>query len=183
LATLVAGANAALTVENPGLDHVVVGLGWDAIASNGPSAELVPFAVMCDAGGAALSNDHLVFFNQLVSADASVTFAGDEDQEQIDVALSLVPADVAKIVFFVYVDPDVRGKGSFATVRNTHIRVATAENRELVRFDVPASNLGSVTAVIFGELYRHRDDWKFRALGQGYSTGLAGVAKDYGITL
>ncbi|MGA7204744.1 MAG: TerD family protein [Specibacter sp.] len=183
MATLVAGANAALTGENPGLNHVVVGLGWDAIASNGPSAELVPFAVMCDSGGAAVSNDHLVFFNQLVSADSSVTFAGDEDQEQIDVDLALVPADIAKIVFFVYVDPDVRGKGSFATVRNSHIRVATAENRELVRFEIPASNLDSVTAMIFGELYRYRDDWKFRALGQGYSTGLAGVAKDYGITL
>lgn len=183
MASLIAGANAALTMENPGLDHVVVGLGWDAVPSHGPSAELVPFAVMCDSGGQALSNDHLVFFNQLVSADSSVTFAGDADQEQIDVELGRVPGNVAKIVFFVYVDPDVRGRGSFASVRNSHIRVATAENRELVRFDIPATNLDSVTAVIFGELYRHGSDWKFRALGQGYSTGLAGVAKDYGITL
>lgn len=183
MATLVAGANAALTAENPGLDHVVVGMGWDIIPSNGPRAELVPFAVMCDAGGQAVSNEHLVFFNQLVSADASMTFVGDADQEQIDVDLSRVPAEISKIIFLAYVDPEFRGQGTFGSVRSAHIRVATAENRELVRFDLAATGLEAVTAMIFGELYRHRDDWKFRALGQGYRTGLAGVAKDYGISL
>ncbi|WP_207343705.1 TerD family protein [Arthrobacter sp. E3] len=183
MAALVAGANAALTVENPGLDHVVVGMGWDTIPSNGPQAELVPFVVMCDGDGKAVSNDHLVFFNQLVSADSSVTFIGDGDQEQIDVQLKLVPEDVSKIIFLAYVDPELRGHGSFASVRSAHIRVATDENRELVRFNMSVLKLESVTAMIFGELYRHRTDWKFRALGQGYSTGLAGVAKDYGISL
>ncbi len=178
-----AGANAALTAENPGLDHVVVGMGWDSISSNGPQAELVPFALMCDASGEALSNDHLVFFNQLVSADSSMAFIGDADQEQIDVQLNLVPAEVTKIIFLAYVDPEFRGQGTFASVRRSHIRVATANNNELVRFDLNVDQLDSVTAMIFGELYRHRSDWKFRALGQGYSTGLAGVAKDFGIAL
>jgi tellurium resistance protein TerD len=179
----VAGANAALTSENPGLDHVVVGMGWDTIPSRGPQAELVPFAVMCDVSGQAVSNDHLVYFNQLVSADASVTFIGDGDQEQIDVLLGQVPAEISKIIFLAYVDPEYRGQGTFASVRSAHVRVATAENRELVRFDLSVTKLEAVTAMIFGELYRHRDDWKFRALGQGYTTGLAGVAKDYGIRL
>ncbi|MHA7304375.1 TerD family protein [Arthrobacter sp. TMN-49] len=183
MAALVAGANAALTAENPGLDHVVVAMGWDTIPSNGPQVELVPFALMCDVDGKAISNDHLVFFNQLVSADESMTFIGDSDQEQIDVLLDQVPADVAKIIFLAYVDPDVRGQGTFTSVRSSHIRVANPQNRELVRFDIAAIQLASVTAMIFGELYRHRTDWKFRALGQGYSTGLAGVAKDYGIRL
>ncbi len=183
MAALVAGANAALTGENPGLDHVVVGMGWDTIPSNGPQTELVPFVVMCDGDGKAVSNDHLVFFNQLVSADSSVTFIGDGDQEQIDVQLNLVPEDVSKIIFLAYVDPELRGHGSFASVRSAHLRVATDENRELVRFNLSVLKLESVTAMIFGELYRHKTDWKFRALGQGYSTGLAGVARDYGISL
>lgn len=183
MASLVAGANAALTGENPGLDHVVVGLGWDAIPSRGPQAEIVPFAVMCDTSGEAVSNEHLVYFNQLVSADSSVTFVGDGDQEQIDVQFSLVPAEISKIIFFAYVDPEFRGQGTFASVRSAHIRVATADNRELVRFELSMSNVDTVTAMIFGELYRHREDWKFRALGQGYTSGLTGVAKDYGISL
>lgn len=183
MATLVAGGNAALTAENPGLDHIVVGMGWDSIPSNGPQAELVPFALMCDASGEAVSNDHLVFFNQLVSADSSMAFIGDGDQEQIDVQLNLVPEEITKIIFLAYVDPEFRGQGTFAAVRSSHIRVATANNKELVRFDLKVDKLESITAMIFGELYRHRSDWKFRALGQGYSTGLAGVAKDFGIAL
>ncbi|WP_026556433.1 TerD family protein [Arthrobacter sp. 35W] len=181
MGNLVPGANAALTAENPGLAKVLVGMGWETIPSLGPQAELVPFAVLCDSSGAALSNDHMVFFNQIASADGSVVFAGDDDTEQIDVDLSLVPADVAKIAFIVYVDPDTRGNGTFSSVRSAYIRVATAENRELVRFNVPISAADNITAMMFGELYRHRDDWKFRALGQGYSTGLAGVAKDFRI--
>ncbi|WP_427015947.1 TerD family protein [Pseudarthrobacter sp. P1] len=181
MGNLVPGANAALTAENPDLAKVLVGLGWETIPSLGPAAELVPFAVLCDDSGAALSSEHMVFFNQIASADGSVAFAGSEDAEQIDVDLALVPANVAKIAFIVYVDPDVRGTATFSSVRRAHIRVATAENRELVRFEVPISSADNITAMMFGELYRHRDGWKFRALGQGYTTGLAGVAKDFRI--
>lgn len=179
MGNLVAGANAALTAENPGLSKVLVGLGWQSIPSRGPQSELVPLAIMCDAGGRAVSNDHLVFFNQIASPEGSVAFAGTDDQEQIDVDLSLVPASVAKITFIVYVDPDLRGPGTFSAIRGQYIRVATAQNQELVRFDIPQSPQDNITAMMFGELYRHREDWKFRALGQGYTTGLRGVAADF----
>jgi tellurium resistance protein TerD len=183
MAAMVAGANAALTAENPGLHELLVGFGWETIPSRGPQAELVPLAIMCGADGRSLSNDHLVFFNQVVSADGSVTFDDDEDDEEIDVDLSLVPAEVAKIVFLVYVDPDVRGAGNFSAVRSAYIRVASPEGRELVRFVVPAGDNRTINVMMFGELYRHREDWKFRALGQGYTTGLRGVAADFRIDL
>jgi tellurium resistance protein TerD len=176
---LVAGANAALTAENPGLSKILIGLGWQSIPSRGPQSELVPLAIMCDAGGRAISNDHLVFFNQIASPEGSVAFAGTDDQEQIDVDLSLVPDGVAKITFVVYVDPDLRGPGTFSAIRGQYIRVATAQNQELVRFDIPQSPQDNITAMMLGELYRHRADWKFRALGQGYTTGLRGVAADF----
>ena len=181
--TMIPGANAALTAENPGLSELLVGFGWEIIPSRGPQAELVPLAILCDAQGRSLSNDHLVFFNQIVSQDGSVAFRDDRDVEEIDVDLSLVPAEVAKIVFIVYVDPDVRGVGNFSSVRSAYVRVATPDNRELVRFDLPPGDHNNVDVLMFGELYRHRDDWKFRALGQGYSTGLRGVAADFGIDL
>lgn len=181
--TMIPGANAALTAENPGLSELMVGFGWEIIPSRGPQAELVPLAILCDAQGTSLSNDHLVFFNQIVSQDGSVAFRDDRDVEEIDVDLSLVPAEVAKIVFIIYVDPDVRGAGNFSSVRSAYVRVATPDNRELVRFDLPPGENNNVDVLMFGELYRHRDDWKFRALGQGYSTGLRGVAADFRIDL
>lgn len=181
--TMVPGANAALTAENPDLTRVVVALGWDVIESHGPEAELVPLTVLCGDDGRALSNEDLVFFNQIVSHDGSVAFVDDADDEEIDVDLSAVPPEVAKIVFLVYVDPDVRGVGTFASVRSAYIRVATEDGRELVRFTVPSGDNRSINAMIFGELYRNRDQWKFRAQGQGYTSGLRGVADDFRISL
>lgn len=183
MGVLVAGMNAALTAENPGLTQLLVGFGWDIIPSRGPQAELVPLAVMCGDDGKAVSNEHLVFFNQIESQDGSVTFVSAADVEEIDVDLALIPDDVAKIAFVVYVDPEVRGAGDFSAVRSAYVRVATTAGRELVRFDIPLTEVRGSQAVLFGELYRHRSDWKFRALGQGYSAGLAGVADDFRIDL
>lgn len=183
MASLVAGANAALTAENPGLTDVMVGLSWSAIPSRGPQAELVPLVILCGAGGRALSDEHLVFFNQLASPDGAVVFSGTEDQEQVDVHLPGVPDQVTKMVFAVYADPEVRGTGTFVAVRSAYIRVVRPDGRELVRFELPAGKLDTITAMMFGELYRHRDGWKFRALGQGYTTGLRGLAADFGFDI
>lgn len=183
LVSMIAGTNAALTAENPGLTRVLIGLGWDVVVSNGPQSELVPMAIMCGPNGRALSDEHLVFFNQIHSPEGSVQFAGTEDEEQIDVDLALVPAAVSKISVLVYIDPDVRGPGTFAAVKSAYIRVADRTNRELVRFAVPTSGREKISAMVFGELYRHGAGWKFRALGQGYENGLAGVATDFRLKL
>lgn len=179
---LVAGGNTSLTADNPLLKELIVGFGWNVIASNGPAAELVPSAIMCGEDGKAVSDEHFVFFNQLATPDGSVQYVQGDDQEQIDVNLSLVPEKVTKIVFVVYVDPDVRKPRTFSAVRNSYVRVADKEGRDIVRYNVD-TDVSQSTAVIFGELYRYKGSWKFRALGQGYSHGLLGVAKDFGVDL
>lgn len=179
---LVAGGNTSLTADNPLLKELVVGFGWNVISSNGPAAELVPSAIMCGEDGKAVSDDHFVFFNQLAAPDGSVQYVQGDDQEQIDVNLALVPEKVAKIVFVVYVDPDVRKPRTFSAVRNSYVRVADKEDRDIVRYNVD-TDVSQSTAVVFGELYRYKGAWKFRALGQGYSHGLQGVAKDFGVAL
>ncbi|RNL49871.1 TerD family protein [Arthrobacter oryzae] len=183
MASMVAGSNAALTAENPDLGKVLLGIGWDTVPSRGPQSEPVPMVIMCGPDGRAVSDEHLVFFNQIASPEGSITFAGTEDQEQIDVDLNRVPDSVSKIAVLVYIDPDVRGPGTFGAVRNTYLRVADEENRELLRFDVPPVNMDKINAMILGELYRHGGGWKFRALGQGYETGLAAVAADFRLKL
>jgi tellurium resistance protein TerD len=180
---MIAGSNAALTAENPGLSKVLLGIGWDIVPSRGPQAELVPMVIMCGKDGRAISDDHLVFFNQIASPDGSIAFAGTEDREQIDVDLDRVPEAVSKIAVLLYVDPDVRGPGTFGAVREAYLRVANEENRELLRFSVPPEKLDAINAMILGELYRHAGGWKFRALGQGYESGLAAVAADFKLTL
>lgn len=180
---MIPGSNAALTAENPELHKVLVGFGWSITPSRGPQSELVPMAILCGHDGRALSDEHLVFFNQLSSPEGGVEFAGTQDAEQIDVDLDHVPDAVRKIAFVVYVDPDVRGPGNFGAVKNSYVRLADERNRELLRFDIPGGSQSQIKAMMFGELYRHGEGWKFRAVGQGYQNGLAGVAADYRLSL
>lgn len=182
---MIPGSNASLTAENPGLRKVLVGFGWTVTPSRGAQSEMVPMAIMCGRDGRALSDEHLVFFNQLSSPDAGMEFVGDEDKEQIDVDLPRVPEAVQKIAFLVYVDPDVRGPGNFGAVKSSYIRLADESNRELLRFDIPGRNHDQnlIKAMMFGELYRYGNEWKFRAIGQGYQNGLAGVATDFRLNL
>jgi tellurium resistance protein TerD len=94
-----------------------------------------------------------------------------------------VPAEVDKIVVTVSIyDAESRGQ-SFGQVRNAYIRVVNqADNNEITRYDL-TEDASTETAMIFGELYRNGPEWKFRAVGQGYSTGLAGIARDFGVNV
>jgi tellurium resistance protein TerD len=188
--SLTKGGNVSLTKQAPGLSAVLIGLGWDERMTTGQAFDLDASALMLTAGGRILSDSHFVFFNNLVSPDGSVehtgdnlTGAGEGDDEQIKVDLAAVPAEVDRIVFPVSIyDAEVR-RQNFGQVRNAFIRVVNqADDSELARYDL-SEDASSETAMIFGELYRHSGDWKFRAVGQGYSSGLAGIARDYGVNV
>jgi tellurium resistance protein TerD len=138
----------------------------------------------------ALSEKHFVFFNNLASPDGTVEHTGDNttgegegDDEAIKVNLAGMAPDVQKIVFPVSIyDADSRGQ-SFGQVRNAFIRVVNAANNsEIARYDL-SEDASTETAMVFGELYRNGSEWKFRAVGQGWTSGLAGIAKDYGINV
>jgi tellurium resistance protein TerD len=131
-----------------------------------------------------------VFFNNLKSADGSVehlgdnlTGAGEGDDEQVNVNLASVPAGVDKIVFPVSIyDAESRSQ-SFGQVRNAFIRIVNqAGGAELARYDL-SEDASTETAMVFGELYRSSGDWKFRAVGQGYASGLKGIAQDFGVNV
>ena len=190
--SLTKGGNVSLTkTAGPaGLTAVTIGLGWDARTTTGTDFDLDASAIMCGADGKVLSDKHFVFFNNLTSADGSVqhagdnlTGAGDGDDEQIRVNVAAVPAEVDKIVFPVSIyDADSRSQ-SFGQVRNAFIRVENdADKSEMARYDL-SEDASTETAMVFGELYRSNGEWKFRAVGQGYATGLRGIAQDFGVNV
>jgi tellurium resistance protein TerD len=188
--SLAKGGNVSLTKQAPGLSAVVVGLGWDERTTSGQAFDLDASALMLTPAGRVLSDQHFVFFNNLTSPDGSVEHTGDNltgegegDDEQIKVDLSQVPAEVDRIVFPVSIYEADSRRQNFGQVRNAFIRVINqADGAELTRYDL-SEDASSETAMIFGELYRHSGDWKFRAVGQGYSSGLAGIARDYGVNV
>ena len=186
------GGNVSLTKEagSAGLAAVTVGLGWDVRTTTGTDFDLDASAIACGADGKVASDKHFVFFNNLTSPDGSIQHTGDNltgegegDDEAIKVNVASVPAEIDKIVFPVSIYDGENRSQSFGQVRNAFIRVVNqANNTELARYDL-SEDASTETTMVFGELYRSGAEWKFRAVGQGYASGLAGIAKDYGVNV
>ncbi|WP_326690606.1 MULTISPECIES: TerD family protein [unclassified Streptomyces] len=184
------GGNVSLTKAAPNLTAVIVGLGWDARTTTGSDFDLDASALLTNTEGKVANDQNFVFFNNLKSPDGSVEHTGDNltgegegDDEVIKVNLAGVPADVDKIVFPVSIYEAESRQQSFGQVRNAYIRVINqADNNELARYDL-SEDASTETAMVFGELYRHGAEWKFRAIGQGYASGLRGIAQDFGVNV
>lgn len=184
------GGNVSLTKEAPGLTAVTIGLGWDVRTTTGTDFDLDASAILTNADGKVTSDQGFVFFNNLKSPDGSVEHTGDNitgegegDDEQIKVNLAGVPAEVTKIVFPVSIYDAENRQQSFGQVRNAFIRVVNqANDQEIARYDL-SEDASTETAMVFGELYRNGAEWKFRAVGQGYASGLVGIAQDFGVNV
>jgi tellurium resistance protein TerD len=186
------GGNVSLTKEAgaAGLSAITVGLGWDARTTTGQEFDLDASAIGVGASGKAVSDAYFVFFNNLTSPDGviahtgdNLTGEGDGDDEAINVNLASASADLDRIVFLVSIyDADSRAQ-SFGQVRNAFIRVVNQANgQELARYDL-TEDASTETAMVFGEVYRNGAEWKFRAVGQGYASGLRGIAQDFGVNV
>ena len=189
---LTKGGNVSLTKQagSAGLAAVTVGLGWDIRSTTGADFDLDASAIGINAEGKALSDQHFIFYGNLTSPEGAIehtgdnlTGEGDGDDEKIKVDLHTMPAEIDRVVFPVSIyDADTRSQ-SFGQVRNAFIRVINqANSEELARYDL-TEDASTETAMVFGELYRNGAEWKFRAVGQGYASGLAGIAKDYGVNV
>ncbi len=184
------GGRISLSKEAPDLKMVHVGLGWDPRVTDGTDFDLDASAFMLGANGKIRSDTDFIFYNQLRSSCGSVehtgdnrTGAGEGDDEVVMVDLTKVPADVQKIAFTVTIHEADQRRQSFGQVQNAFIRLVNAEtNVEVARYDL-TEDASTETAMIFGEIYRHGNEWKFSAVGQGYAGGLAAMCQQYGINV
>jgi tellurium resistance protein TerD len=182
------GGNVNLSKEAPGLNKIIVGLGWDARSTDGTDFDLDASAFLVKMDGKVRTDNDFCFYNNKVVADGAVqhmgdnkTGAGEGDDEVVNVELTKVPADLDKIVFAVTIhDADAR-RQNFGQVSHAYIRIVNVEGgTEIARYDL-SEDASTETAMIFGELYRVGTDWKFKAVGQGFAGGLAPLAKHFGV--
>ncbi|MDQ1106287.1 tellurium resistance protein TerD [Nocardioides zeae] len=184
------GGNVSLSKEAPGLTAIDIGLGWDVNTFSGGDFDLDASAILLGASGKVVSDQHFIFFNNLKSPDGSVEHAGDNttgegdgDDEVIKANLASVPAEIERIVVAVSIyDAETRSQ-NFGAVRNAFIRVVNQANgSEIARYDL-SEDASVETAMVFGEVYRNGGEWKFKAVGQGYASGLRGIASDFGVNV
>lgn len=184
------GGNVSLTKTDPNLVRILIGLGWDERATDGVSFDLDASAFLLSASGKVRGDHDFIFYNQLRSVDGAIEHTGDNrsgqgdgDDESLLVDLSKVSAEIDKAAITVTIhDAAARGQ-NFGQIANAFIRVVNQDTGiEIVRFDL-AEDYSTETAMVFGELYRHNSEWKFRAVGQGYAGGLAAMCQQYGISV
>ncbi len=173
------GQKVSLTKDNAGLNKIIVGLGWDEVKKSRGFFAPKPQDIDCDAsailciGGKVQNGADVIFFNNLTHGSGAVkhmgdnlTGAGEGDDEQITVELGKVPAQYDKIIFVVNIYQAKQRRQHFGMIQNCFIRIVDARNNsELCRYNL-SENYDNMTAMIFGEVYRHNGEWKFNAIGQ-----------------
>ena len=184
------GANISLSRTSPNLKNILVGLGWDARGTDGDDFDLDASIYMLGENGKVRGDDDFIFYNQLTSRCGSVehtgdnrTGAGEGDDEQLKVFLEKVPTNIQRLAITVTIHDAVARKQNFGQVSDAFIRIVNMDNDiEIARFDL-SEDYSTETAMIFGEIYRHSGEWKFKAVGQGYGGGLEAMCRQFGVSL
>lgn len=188
--SLTKGQNVSLSKTDPSLKKVLIGLGWDARATDGADFDLDASVFMCGENGKIVSDNYFIFYNNLRSPCGSVEHTGDNltgdgdgDDETIIVDLEKVPSNIKSVFVTVTIHDAEARKQNFGQVSDAFVRLVNYENnQEVVRFDL-SEDYSTETAMVFGEVYRHNGEWKFRAIGQGYSGGLYALCQQYGVNV
>ncbi|MCM2422978.1 VWA domain-containing protein [Streptomyces sp. RKAG293] len=135
-------------------------------------------ALLLTEAGRVRSDADFVFYNQPEHPMGAVRHVGSaaSGEDVIDVDLGRIEPGIGRVLLGASADG-----GTFGQVPGLRLRLLDlATDAELARFDMTAT---TETAFLGGELYRRGDGWKFRAVGQGYASGLAGLARDFGISV
>ena len=199
------GQKVDLTKDNAGLKRVVVGLGWDEaeqpgakgvfgslFGSNREKVQAIDcdaVAFLLDSDGKIADRDDVIFFNNLRHSSGyiihhgdNLTGAGEGDDEQITVELSKLPKQYDKVVILVSIYKATDRNQHFGMIKNAFIRIVDYDtNKELCIYNL-SENYDDMTALVFGELYRKNNEWKFNAIGQPLKIwSIAELAERYGL--
>ncbi len=172
-----------------GLTKIMVGLGWDVNRYDGGAQfDLDAAAFMLTGTGKVRSSDDFIFYNQKIGPGIehmgdNRTGEGEGDDEVINIELGAIPAEIERISFTVTIDQAEERRQNFGMVENSYIRVLDAvSGTELIKYDL-GEDFSVETAVVVADLYRHNGEWKFNAIGSGFSGGLAALCANFGVDI
>ncbi|WP_434600333.1 TerD family protein [Streptomyces sp. A5-4] len=176
---MVKGSNVGVSTLSDNADSVIISLSWSSPSGEGDADVSV---LLLGGNGKVRHNDDFFFYNNPAASDGSVqllgltpTENGTEDRIKLD--LSVLPAEIDRVV----VAASRHQRAAFGELENIRLVLTDGSGEGVLGFSITDASVES--AFVFGEMYRRDDAWKFRAVGQGYETGLAGLATDYGIEI
>lgn len=183
--SIVKGQKTDITKNNPSLSRIIVGMGWNS--TSGVDLDFSVFVLQ--ANGKVRSDQDLIFYSNPTGANGTIQIVGQAqnsygnqtDKEQVNIHLANIPKEVERVPFTLTIyEGDLR-KQNFSLVNNAYIRVMDeASGNELFRYEL-GNNFPVETAIVVGELYRYNSDWKFNAIGSGYSGGLSALCGSFGV--
>lgn len=184
------GGNVSLTKGAASLKEILVGLGWSARLTSGAAFDLDASAFLVGETGRVRSDADFIFYNNLDSECQSVQHTGDErtgaadgDDEALKIKLDKVPDWVRRIVVCVTIHEADDRRQNFGQVSDAFMRIVNLQGDvEIARFDL-SEDYSTETAMIFGEVYRNGDEWKFKAVGQGFDGGLEAMCRQFGVAV
>ncbi|HNN61456.1 MAG TPA: TerD family protein [Candidatus Obscuribacter sp.] len=184
------GGNVSLSKSAPSLKRILVGLGWESRVTTGADYDLDASAFLLGENGKVRRDEDFIFYNQLTSTCGSVEHTGDNrtgagagDDEALKIELDKVPDAIKRIVVCVTIDDAEARKQNFGQVSDAFMRIVNLDNDiEIARFDL-TEDYSTETAMIFGEIYRHNGEWKFKAVGQGFAGGLEAMCNQFGVAV
>lgn len=185
------GQKVSLTKDNPGLNNIFIGLGWDVNSYDGPAFDLDVEAFMLDESGKCPSDSDFIFYNNKSDSANSLIYSGDNrtgegdgDDESITADLSKIPAHIKKIAITLTIFEAVEKAQNFGMIDSAYIRILDNDkNEELVRYDL-SEDYFNETSLVVAEIIRKEDNqWDIRAVGSGFESGLAGLCNKFGINV
>ena len=189
--SLTKGQKVDLTKGNPGLEKIIVGLGWDTNKYDGSADfDLDASAFLLNANGKVTKDEDFIFYNNLESETKAVIHTGDNrtgegegDDEQIIIEFSKVPVNIEKIAITVTIHDASERHQNFGQVSNAFIRIVNENNNEeILRYDL-AEDFSIETVLVIAELYKYNGEWKFNAVGSGFQGGLTTLCKNFGVNI
>lgn len=162
-----------------------VGLGWD-VSNSGTECDLDVSALLLNANGKLLSDEHFIFYNNRKTPNESLIHSGDNltgngagDDETIHVDLTKVEPTVQKILFIVSIHDAGTRRQNFGQVKNAYIRAYNPEtNVEELKYDL-TEDYSTATGVKMGAFYVKDGAWKFEAIGLGEKKLLADYVSEF----
>lgn len=190
------GQRISLKKEAPNLSRLMCGLGWDVIEKSGGLMGLfgggsefdLDTSVLClDRQDKLQDKSNLVYFGNLRHKSGAITHLGDNltgagegDDEQVLIELAQIPADISKLVFVINIYDCVKRKQEFSQIKNAFVRlVDLGTNREIARYSLSGQQYQGCTGLMLAEVYRHNEEWKVLANGEGVRMDLGVIAQQY----